>query len=215
MINLKEWFPCSNILQVLFLLKMTPFKQALSAFQHARLYDTERVSPHTFPTELSDSIYLIKKLKPFNVSLYNGRRLSTTSLNPDTSTSLVSQILPDNSSTKEEATGWLQEGCFTAVSCHRTVKKVNQRPVFPRFKYRWSAFVLSLQEMVWHVTWCYTSSSRREANDNDQRGNPAQNWIIKNYITRVKLMCVCCTYINHQRFFATSTSLLKLNSSKH
>lgn len=42
--------------------------------------------------------------------------------------------IPDSSrqlSTKVEATGSMQEGCFTAVSCHRSVKKRIRGQCFP------------------------------------------------------------------------------------
>ncbi|XP_057804937.1 exonuclease 1-like [Salvia miltiorrhiza] len=111
------------------------FKQALAVFQHARVYDAAS-----------------KKLKPLNPLAPELLHGDLDFLGPDLSPSIAVAIaegnldpctmeafnhfpqpgykhnlsFPDSASqlsTQEEATGSMQEGCFTVVSCHKTVKK--------------------------------------------------------------------------------------------
>ncbi|XP_047956760.1 exonuclease 1 isoform X1 [Salvia hispanica] len=116
----------------------TAFRQALAVFQHARVYDAASKK--------------LKPLNPLTPELLQGENGDLDFLGPDLSPSIAVAIAEGNLdpctmeafnhfpqsgykhslsftdsasqlSTQEEATGSMQEGCFTVVSCHKTVKK--------------------------------------------------------------------------------------------
>ncbi|KAG6404111.1 hypothetical protein SASPL_136351 [Salvia splendens] len=114
------------------------FRQALAVFHHARVYDAASKK--------------LKPLNPLTPELLQGENGDLDFLGPDLSPSIAVAIAEGNLdpctmeafnhfpqsgykhslsftdsasqlSTQEEATGSMQEGCFTVVSCHKTVKK--------------------------------------------------------------------------------------------
>ncbi|KAG6401832.1 hypothetical protein SASPL_138700 [Salvia splendens] len=116
----------------------TAFRQALAVFQHARVYDAASKK--------------LKPLNPLTPELLQGDHGDLDFLGPDLYPSIAVAIAEGNLdpctmepfnhfpqpgykhslsfadsasqlSTQEEATGSMQEGCFTVVSCHKTVKK--------------------------------------------------------------------------------------------
>ncbi|KAL1541746.1 exonuclease 1 isoform X1 [Salvia divinorum] len=115
----------------------TAFRQALAVFQHARVYDAASKK--------------LKPLNPLTPELLQGDNGDLDFLGPDLSPSIAVAIAegnlnpctmeafnhfpqsgykhslsyPDSARqlSTQEATGSMQEGCFTVVSCHKTVKK--------------------------------------------------------------------------------------------